>query len=401
MSSTIQSLPVELLQCIFDQLSPRDCERATLVCHQWCQVLRSDHYIRRMSLTVTNRNLCSRQILRRMKRPFRKLNIEDGCVSEGERGVFLARVRKLLASKQIRRNVCEVRFEVSQRALNAVFGHQMAVLRFSRLVSIVYTPGSRLLVHEDIPPAIKVKVPSLTVLKIDVFTNAAVELVRMASRALESLSMRFLDKAMLLDQPPPPRQASYEDRLKFRASDTNSTRSRGGGGGGARVAVAITAAYVQEEEEAVTEDQRKNQRQEGGSCSAAMHHGSSSVSEWHKVKDVGTTFEVLGFCYRAEATGVHRRRSPRTAKWGGGREEEARSPEIRATREARSQKELGLMGRGSDEVLEVRGLGWASSTTSRRDLVFAPRHDRQQYIGMCPHLRRRTTTMWSSELSQS
>ncbi|KAL1379888.1 hypothetical protein pipiens_003704 [Culex pipiens pipiens] len=318
MSSTIQSLPVELLQCIFDKLSPCDRERATLVCHQWCQILRSDHYIRRMALTVTNRNLCSRQMLRRMKRPFRKLNIEDGCESEGERGVFLARVRKLLASKQIRRNVCEVRLEVSQRALNAVFGHQMAVLRFSRLVGIVYTPGSRLLVHEDIPPAIKVRVPSLTVLKIDVFTSAAVELVRMASRRLESLSMRFLDKAMLLDVleiesfaclryaglfavssgkdfvklsaldfgpahratlarldslevrdavnmfgdvfdvifqgatnlvqfSHHHRQASYEDRLKSRASDTNSTRSRGGGGGGARVAVAITAAYVQEE----------------------------------------------------------------------------------------------------------------------------------------------------------
>ncbi|KAL1396670.1 hypothetical protein pipiens_010363 [Culex pipiens pipiens] len=150
MSSTVQSLPVELLQCIFDKLSPCDRERATLVCHQWCQVLRSDHYIRRMVLTVTNRNLCSRQMLRRMRRPFRKLNIEDGCV---------------------------------RRALNVVFGHQMAVLRFSRLVGIVYTPGSRLLCTKTFRRRLR----------------AAVELVRMASRRLESLSMRFLDKAMLLD----------------------------------------------------------------------------------------------------------------------------------------------------------------------------------------------------------
>lgn len=194
----VDVLPVELLQLIFDLLSAVDRKSASLVCHRWRQVLWSDRYVKRMTAVVTGRTLCSQWALQRMQRPFRKVNIEEDLdLEESERKRFLTRVRKLISSRVVRSSVQELRLVVSHPSLNGIFGQQVAVC-FPKLKELSYTPGSRLLNHEDVPARINAHAPQLRVLKIDVFTDSAIELIRMASRQIHSLSMRFYDKRTFL-----------------------------------------------------------------------------------------------------------------------------------------------------------------------------------------------------------
>ncbi|KXJ80607.1 hypothetical protein RP20_CCG024390 [Aedes albopictus] len=196
---SIDDLPPEVLQMVFDLLPLKDRKPAALVNRKWRELLRANRFISRTALKVCASTLDSDWALEAMKRPYRRVIISSDRVEHGPQWIsFRDRLQKLIASDVIQESVQSMIVIMSARAVSEVFD-QSETIWFTKLEQVTYSPGTTKLIDEDVVPQINVYAPNLNRLKIDCLNQSCVEFIRIVSPKLKRLILRFFDKAKLIE----------------------------------------------------------------------------------------------------------------------------------------------------------------------------------------------------------
>ncbi|EDS42585.1 predicted protein [Culex quinquefasciatus] len=113
MSSALDRFPVEVMCCIFDQLSGPERRQLHLVCHGWYRMLTTKHYLlgRRLRLNPDNVELFEMNGEDVRKFPCVRVRDDESSPRSVNRRNFLSLLRRVVFGEDVLENVQELTLE--------------------------------------------------------------------------------------------------------------------------------------------------------------------------------------------------------------------------------------------------------------------------------------------------